>query len=147
MQFIQYSQKRIDNLAGCIALPPACLICLYFTLRDGQEAMSCLVAVVMLAAFAFCLRDYREEKHNVIQMDENGISLTHKEQLQWQFAWAEIERVGSKRKFHRRTIWFVPKNLPDSDTKSACAPFAFEFHLNKTAKEALARYCPLPVER
>ena len=29
----------------------------------------------------------------------------------------------------------------------SCSPYKYEFHLNKTAKEALERYCKLPIQK
>ena len=147
MKFPQYSKLFADYLIGAVALAAACVFCLFFTLRDGEVGISILLSVVAIGNIVGMLLGWRAEKQKEICIDETGISLTKKGKPEWVLRWDQIQRIAYGSKFCHRSVFFVPKEQPKMDLLTVCSPYKYEFHLNKTAKEALACYCPLSVER
>lgn len=141
MKFVQYSKLFWDYLIGGMAMGMAFVFCLFLTLREGETGISVLLAVIAIGNTAGMVFGWRAEKQKVICVDETGISLTRKGKLEWALQWDQIQRIAHGSKFNHRSIFFVLKEQPKMDLLTVCAPYRYEFHLNKTAKAALARYC------
>lgn len=147
MKFYQYSRLFWDYLIGGVTLVVACAFCLFFTLRAGELGISALLCVIVIGNTVGMAFGWHVEKQKVIYIDENGISLTRKGKTEWSIRWDQIQRIAYGSKFNHRSIFFVPKEQPKMDLLTVCTPYRYEFHLNKTAKAALARYCPLLIEK
>lgn len=147
MKFPQYSKLFVDCLIGAVAMGAACVFCLFFTLPEGELGISALLSVIAVGNIAAMTFAWHAEKQKVICIDEHGISLTRKGKLEWTMRWDQIQRIAYGSKFFRKSIFFVPKEQQKMDLLTVCSPYKYEFHLNKTAKEALERYCKLPIQK
>lgn len=150
MEFVQYNKLRFDYLLGGIVWSVATVL-MGVGLFNAVPEISVWTVVLLLAVMVFTCADlfweWHKEKQKVIRIDETGISLKKKGTLEWAFSWDEIQRIGRCGPYRHGGICFVPKNPLKIDLWTVCAPYKFEFHLNKTAKEALERYCKLPIHK
>lgn len=147
MKFVQFSKLQFDYLFGCIFAGVVCLFCLCIIVPAAAVWDAVLITAATALTCAGSAWAWYGESKKVVCIDENGISLTNKGKPEWAFAWEEIQRIGHCSPYRHRGIFFVPKDPPKQDLWTVCAPYRYEFHLNKTAKEALERYCRLPIEK
>ena len=148
MEFIQYSKWKYDHIFAGVLLGAAMLFVACASFGQGEWKTAILLPLVVLPVLFGLYWNWHGERQNIIRIDETGISLTRKGKLAWAFAWEEIQRIGYSSPMRHRGVFFVPKEKPmNMDVWTVLSPCNHEFHLNKTAKEALARYCPLPIEK
>lgn len=147
MKFPQYTRFYRDYLLGNIFIIIAWLFCMIAILPKGDFLEAAIVTVIVAANFIAVIFFRRAEKRKIICVDETGISLTVKDKPEWAFRWEEIQRMAYGVSHRHKTVYLVPKETPKQNLCSICAPYPFEFHLCNTAKEALERYCPLPIEK
>ena len=148
MEFVQYNRLKYDCILISALMGPVTMFLLCALLQRGDWKTAALLAIMELAAIACLWCGWRVMKQSIIHIDQTGISLTRKGKQEWAFAWEEIHRVSYGSAMSHRGVFFVPKEKPmNMDAWTVLPSRDYRFHLNKTAKEALARYCPLPIEK
>ena len=150
MEFIQFNKLKWDFLIGAIAINAACGFTLFLIIGYADPAPTPVVYAVLLfitvLVDVLLALDWYAEKQKVIRIDETGISLKKNGKLEWAVAWEEIEWIWYSKPYRHRGIAFELKNPPKIDLWTVSQLHRYEFHLNKTAKEALRCYCNFPIE-
>ena len=148
MEFVQYNRLKYDCILASALMGLATIFIVCDSIQRGDWKTAAFLAVMLLAAMACPWWGWRVMKKSVIHIDQTGLSLTRKGKLEWAFSWEEIHRVSYSSVMSHRGVFFVPKEKPmNMDAWTVLPSRDYRFHLNKTAKEALARYCPLPIEK
>lgn len=148
MEFAQYNRFKYDCILSSALMGPATIFLLCDLMQRGEWKMAVFLAVTVMAAIACPWFFWCVEKQSIIHIDPIGISLTRKGKQEWAFSWEEIHRVSYGSAMCHRSVFFVPKEKPmNMDAWTVLPSQDYRFHLNKTAKEALERYCPLPIEK
>jgi hypothetical protein len=146
MEFVQYSKSIIDYIIFEIVIGLSGLYILYTDRLNVDKVLQVFtVTVLLVSMITFCLL-IRNERKKIIYINENGISLTRQGKPEWEFAWKEIHWISCGSADGHRCV-FIGKNCPAIKLSSLVRPYPYAFHLNKTAQEALERYCPLPIEK
>lgn len=148
VEFIQYSKWKYDHIVAGVLLAVATLFIMCMSIVQRNWKTGVLLTVITLPALLGLYWNWRSEKQNIIRIDETGIRLTRKGKPVWAFAWEEIQRMGYCFQMNHKGVFFVPKEKPmRMDVWIVLSPSNHTFHLSKTAKEALARYCPLQIDK
>ena len=148
MEFVQYNRLKYDCILISALMGPVTMFLMYDLIQRGDWKTAAFLAIIELAAMACPWWGWCVMKKSIIHIDQTGISLTRKGKQEWAFAWEEIHRISYGSVMSHRGVFFVPKEKPmNMDAWTVLPSRDYRFHLNKTAKEALARYCPLPIEK
>lgn len=151
MEVAQYNKLKWDFLIGAIAISAACGFSLFLITGYANPAPEPVVCVSLLLCAVvidvLSVLEWHSQKQKVIRIDETGISLKRKGKLEWAFRWDEIERIRYSNPYRHRGIAFELKNPPKIDLWTVSRPHLYQFHLNKTAREALKCYCKLPIQK
>ena len=148
MEFVQYSKWKYDHIVAGTLLGAAILFFICVSVGQGNWKIGVSMTAIALPALVGLYWNWRSEKQNIIRVDEAGILLTRKGKTVWAFAWEEIQRMGYCAPMKYKGVFFVPKEKPmRMDVWTVLSPCNYSFHLSKIAKDALARYCPLPIEK
>ena len=150
MEIVQFNKLKWDFLIGAIAINAACgftllLIIGYADPVPKPVAYVILLFITVLVDILLAL-DWYAEKQKVIRIDETGISLKKNGKLEWAFTWDEIEGIWKSNPYRHRGVAFKPKDPTKIDLWTISKHHQYEFHMNKTAKVALTRYCKLPIK-
>ena len=146
MRFVEYSKSIIDYIIFEMVIGLSGLYILCTDRLDVDKALQVFTVMVLLVSMITFFLLIRSERKKIILINEIGISLINQGKPEWEFTWEEIRWISYGSADGHRCV-FVGKNRPEIKLSGLFMPYPYAFHLNKTAKEALAHYCPLPIER
>ena len=148
MEFVQYNRFKYDCILISALIGPVTIFLVGDLIQCGDWKTAVFLAAIEMAAIACPWCGWCVMKQSIIHIDQTGISLIRTGNQEWAFSWEEIHRVSYGTPMRHRGVFFVPKEKPlNMDAWTVLPSKDYKFHLNKTAKEALERYCPLSIEK
>lgn len=147
MKFPQNGSLFRDYLLSNLILGIAWVFCTIVLLQSGDVREMVLVSVFIAASMGMTALDWHLEKNKIICLDENGICLTVKGKQEWAFSWDEIAHMTYGSKYRHKSVCIEPKAPPKQDPSKPSGLMQYHFQLSKAAKQALTRYCPLPIQK